>query len=84
MFWKRVYEILINPKYDGYLRGLVSMVYNFFVKKTASDVNVKEKAAQEFHKPVIKKFKRRIVYARFKDNIWAANLAEIRSLSSQN
>ena len=46
MFWKRVYEILINPKYDGYQRGLVSMVYNFFVKKTASDVNVKEKAAQ--------------------------------------
>ena len=25
-----------NPKYDGYQRGLASMVYNFFDKKTFS------------------------------------------------
>ena len=34
--------------------------------------------------PVIKKVKRRKVYPRFKDNIWAADLAEIKSLSSKN
>ena len=33
---------------------------------------------------MIKNFKRRKVYARFKDNIWAADLAEMRSLSSKN
>ena len=37
-----------------------------------------------FHKPVIKKFKTRKVYTRFKDNIWAANLAQMESLSSKN
>ena len=36
------------------------------------------------HKPVTKKLKRRKAYARFKDNTWAADLAEMKSLSSQN
>ena len=40
--------------------------------------------AQELRKPVIKKFKRKEVYARFKDNIWAADLADMESLSSMN
>ena len=33
---------------------------------------------------MIKEFKRRKAYARFKDNIWAGDLAEMRSLSSKN
>ena len=33
---------------------------------------------------MIKKFKRRKVHARFKNNIWAEDLAEMRSLSSKN
>ena len=36
------------------------------------------------HKPVIKKFKRRKVYASIKDNTWAADLAEMGPLSSKN
>ena len=67
------------------------MVYKFFGKKTGSGttatskagVSVNEKLAAELHKPVIKKFKIRKVYTRFKDNIWAADIAEIRSLSSK-
>ena len=47
-------------------------------------MSVSEQLAEELHKPVIKKFKRRKVYARFKDNIWAADLAEMESLSSKN
>ena len=43
-----------------------------------------EQLAEELHKPVIKKFERRKVYASFKDNIWAADLAEMDSLSSKN
>ena len=68
------------------------MVYKFFDKKTRSGaiatsragVSVNEQLAEELHKPVTKKFKRRKVYARFKDNIWAADLAEMESLSSKN
>ena len=60
------------------------MVYKSFDKKTGSGANVIEQVAEELHKPVPKKFKRRKVYARFKDNIWAADLAEMESLSSKN
>ena len=30
---EKAYEIIKNPKYDGYLRALASMVYKFFDKK---------------------------------------------------
>ena len=45
------------------------MVNNFFDKKTASGANlsVNEELSHKLHKPVIKKFKGRRVYARFKD-----------------
>ena len=76
---ERAYETAINLKYDGYQRGLASIVYMFFHKKTGSGVSINEELAQELHKPVIKKFKRRKVYARFKDHIWAADLAEMGS-----
>ena len=61
---------------------LVNMVYKFFWHKTGSRENINEVLAQEQHKPMIKKIKIRKVYSRFKDNIWAADLAEKRSLSS--
>ena len=38
----------------------------------------------ELHKQVIKKFKRGKIYAKFKDNVWAADLAEMGSLSFKN
>ena len=79
----RAYEIVINLNYDVYQIGLASMVNKFFVTKTGLEViaaskagaSVNEELAQELHKPVIKKFKRRKVSARFKDNIWVADLA---------
>ena len=42
-------------------------------------MSVNEQLAEELQKPVVKKLKRRIVYARFKSNIWAEDLAEIGS-----
>ena len=45
------------------------MVYKIFDKKTGSGASVNEELAQELCKPVIKKFKRRKVYAKFKDNV---------------
>ena len=53
------------------------MVYKFLDKKTVSGISVNEELAEELDKPVIKKLKRRNVYVRFEDNIWAADLAEM-------
>ena len=37
----KAFNITKNPKYDGYQRGLASMVYNFFDKKsTGGGVNI--------------------------------------------
>ena len=36
----KTFSIAKNPKYDGYERGIASMVYKFFDKKTTvSDIN---------------------------------------------
>ena len=44
---ERSYEIAISHKYDGYQRGLTSMVYKFFDKKTESGANVNGLLAQK-------------------------------------
>ena len=81
----KAFDIAKDPKYDGYQRGLASMVYKFFDKKSkgsaAKHVNTKlipqnEQLAEELHKPIIRKFKKRKVYSAFKDNIWAADLED--------
>ena len=33
---EKAFNIAKNPKYDGYQRGLASMVYKFFYKKTSA------------------------------------------------
>ena len=58
------FNIAKNPKYDGYQRGLASMVYKFFDKKsTGSGVNIEvkhnEQLAKELQKPIIRNFKKR-------------------------
>ena len=66
------------------------MVYKVRDKKTGPGASsrvgayVNKVLAQDLHKKVIKKFKRRKAYARFKGNIWAADLAETVSLTSFN
>ena len=57
----KAFNIAKNPKYDGYQRGLVSMVYIFFDKKSkGSGVNIEvkhnEQLAKELHKPIIWNF----------------------------
>ena len=83
----KAYDIASNPEYDGYQRGLASMVYKFFDKKSIGSGIVKESSlilADELHKPVIKKFNKRKVYSQFKDNIWRVDLADTQSLSKKN
>ena len=50
---------------------------SFFKKKTGLGASINKELAQELHKPVIKKIKTKKVHARLKDNIWAADFAEI-------
>ena len=45
------------------------MVYKFFDKKTGSVISVNQQLTEELHKPVIKKLKRRNVYAKFKRHL---------------
>ena len=87
----KAYDIASNPKYDGYQRGLASMVYKFFDKKSMGSGIKKDSTklsslilADELHKPVIKKFNKRKVYSQFKDNIWGVDLADMQSLSKKN
>ena len=65
----KAFNIAKNLKYNGYQRGLASMVYKYFDKKSASlaDKSTKgsgvamlqnEQLDKELHKPIIKKFKK--------------------------
>ena len=69
------------------------MDYKFFDKKSkgsgAKHVKTKlapqnQQLAEELHKPIIRKFEKRRVHAAFKDNIWAADLADMQLLSKCN
>ena len=89
----KAYNIASNPEYDGYQRGLASMVYKFFDKKSTGSGFKKLKnttksnsliLADELHKPIIRNFNKRKVYLQFKDNIWGVDLGDMQSLSRRN
>ena len=66
----KAFNIAKNPKYDGYQRGLASMFYNFFDKKSTSltdksvarggvannEIKQNLQLANELHKLIIRKF----------------------------
>ena len=83
----KAFNIASDPKYDGYQRGLASMVYKFFDKKSSGGNITNEsnyQLANELHKPIIRKSKKRKVYSSFRDNIWGVDLADMKSLSRHN
>ena len=43
-----------------------------------------EELAEELHKPIIRKFKKRKVYSPFIGNIWGADLADMQLISTFN
>ena len=58
----KAFDIAKNLKYDGYQRGLASMVYKFFDKKSSGGgVNMQAKSnkqlAKELHKTIIRNLK---------------------------
>ena len=84
----KAFKIASSLKYDVYQRGLASMVYKFFDKKSkGSGIFANEpnyQLANELHKPIIRKFKKRKVYSSYRDNIWGVDLADMQSLSKYN
>ena len=83
----KTFKISSDPKYDGYQRRLASMVYKFFDKKSKGSGIINEpnyQLANELHKPIIRKFKKRKVYLSFRNNIWGVDLANMQSLSKYN
>ena len=68
----KAFTIASDPKYNGYQRGLASMVYKIFDKKSSASCDATEPNYQlenELHKQIIRRFKRREVYSLFRDNI---------------
>ena len=93
----QAFNIAKSLKYDGYHRGLASMFYNFFDKKSAAltdksasigaikNENVADQQlAEELHKPIIRKFEKLKVHSSFIDNIWGANLPDMQLISIYN
>ena len=58
----KAFKVASDPKYDGYQRGLASMVYKIFGKKSSGSGIVNEpnyQLANELHKPIIRKLKKK-------------------------
>ena len=64
------------------------MVYKFSYKKPSGSgvaaIEPNYQLANELHRQIIRKFKRRKVYSSFRDNIWGVDLADMQSLSKYN
>ena len=76
----KAFNIAKNFKYDRYQRWLASVVYKLIGKKSAgSGVNThanNEKLADELHKPIIKRIRKRTVYSGMKNIICGADLPD--------
>ena len=66
----KAFNIARNSKNDAYQRGLASMVFKFFDKKTSGssikNENISNKElAKELQKPIIREFNKRKVYRQY-------------------
>ena len=56
-------KIASNPKYNSYERGLASVVYNFFDKKSkGSGLKENKQLVNELHKPIIRNFQKKSLF----------------------
>ena len=65
------------------------MVYIVFDKKTSAsgiknEIIFNKELAEELHKPIIRKFKKRKVHSTFIDNVWGTDLADMQLISKFN
>ena len=83
----KAFKIESDPKYNGYQRGLASIVYKFFDKissRSGVDAEPNNQLANELHRQIIRKSKRWKVSSSFRDNIWGVDFADMQSLSKYN
>ena len=84
----KAFNIAKNHKFDVYQRLLASKSacngVNMHAKNKIKQNHLPLDLAEELHKPIIRKFKKRAVYSRFKDNIWGADLADMQLISKFN
>ena len=86
---------LNNPKYDGYQRGVASLVYKCFEKKSSatgankfvgsgvkSEIISDQQLAEELYKGTITKFEKVKLDSPFIDNIWGADLSDMQLIST--
>ena len=87
VLWDKAFKIASDPKYDGYQRGLASMIYKFSDKKSSGSgvaATVPDyQFANEFHRQIIRKFKKIEVYSSFRDYLgcrfsWYAIIGQIQ------
>ena len=63
------------------------MVYKSYGKKSSGSgvaMLQNQQLAEELHKPIIRKFKKRRVYFSIKDNTWGADLADMQLINKFN
>ena len=80
----KAFKVANDLKYDRYQRGLASMVYKFFEKKSCVANELNYQIGNELHKQIIRKLKRRKFYSFFRDHIWGIDLADMQSLRKYN
>ena len=86
------FNIAKDPKYGGY-----QIFYKFFNKKSkgsgitaltnksaVKSTPQNELLAEDLHRSIIRKFKKRKVHAAFNNNIWGADLADMQLISKYN
>ena len=65
----KAFNIIKNPKYDGYQKGLGSMLYKFFDKKLKGSGVASNEIKQNLQ---------------LVDNVWGADLADMQLISKFN
>ena len=82
----KTFKIASDPKYDDYQRGLALMVYKFFNRKSSGSgiAAPNYQLANELHRQIIRKFKKKKSTFPLRDGIWGLDLTGMQSLSKYN
>ena len=89
----KAFKVSTDPKCDGYQRGLASIFYKFFDKKSASlnkssgsgvATEPNYQLANELRRQIIRKCKRRKSPSSFRGNICGVDSADMQSMSKYN
>ena len=73
----QAFKIASDQKYDGYQRGLASMVYKFFDKKLQGSGLASNKESIHHLECIV-------MHSSFRDNIWGVDLLDMQLLSKFN